>query len=82
MIAVVDSIDLAPDHFEYKSMVLDAFFGDSAAEVIDILDEMVDQVPQQDQMLVRNIVGAARQHFAGTPPLEVEEGEEGDDDAD
>jgi hypothetical protein len=59
--------------------VLDAFFGDSAAEVIDILEEMADQIPEQDQMLVRNVVGAARQHFAGTPSLVDEE--EGDDDA-
>jgi hypothetical protein len=56
--------------------VLDAFFGDSAAEVIDILDEMVDQIPEQHQMLVKNVVGAARQHIARTPRLnEEEEGE-------
>ncbi len=60
--------------------VLDAFFGDSAVEVIDILNEMVEQLPEQDQVLVRNIVGAARQHFAGTPQLDQEE--EGNDDAD
>jgi hypothetical protein len=58
--------------------VLNGFFGESAAEVIDILDEMVDQIPEHDQLLVRNVVGAARQHFAGTLPL-AEEAEGGND---
>ncbi|NMC21700.1 MAG: hypothetical protein GYA33_14915 [Thermogutta sp.] len=58
--------------------VLDAFFGNSAHEVIDILDEMLDQIPEQHQMLVRNIVGAARRHFAGTPSS-VEEEADNDD---
>lgn len=45
--------------------VLDHFFGDDASEVIDIIESMIDQVPEADQLLVRNVVGAARQHLSG-----------------
>jgi hypothetical protein len=45
--------------------VLNELFGDAANEVIDILDEMVDQLPEADQTRARNIVGAARQEFEG-----------------
>ena len=45
--------------------VLNGFFGDDASEVIDILESMIDQLPEADQSLVRNVVGAARQYLAG-----------------
>ena len=39
--------------------VLSGFFGASASEVIQILDEMVEEIPESDRMLVRNVVVAA-----------------------
>ncbi len=45
--------------------VLDQFFGQHASEIIDILDSMIDQIPEDDRLLIRNVVGAARQHLAG-----------------
>lgn len=51
--------------------VLNEFFGDAASEVINILEEMIDQLPETHQTLTSNIVGAARQHFAeATTPAE------------
>ena len=44
--------------------VLDCFFGSDAGEVIDMLDSVIDQLPESDQLLARNVVGAARQHLA------------------
>ena len=45
--------------------VLDAFFGNDAKEVIDIIESMIDQLPEADHSMVKNVVGAARIHFAG-----------------
>jgi hypothetical protein len=55
--------------------VLDQLFGDDASEVIDILESMIDQIPEADQSLVRNVVGAARQHLAGGALPNEQEGE-------
>lgn len=58
--------------------VLDQFFGDDAREVIDILESMIDQLPEADQPLGGSVVGAARQHLAaGASP----DGQEGESDA-
>jgi len=46
--------------------VLNHFFGSDAAEVINILESMINQLPQDDQLLIKNVVGAARQHFEET----------------
>jgi hypothetical protein len=54
--------------------VLDGLFGDDANEVIEILDSMIDQLPAADQLLVRNVVGAARQHLAGGTMPDEQEG--------
>ncbi len=48
---------------------LDQFFGDDAAEVIDILESMIDQLSEADQSFARNVLGAARQHLAAHPPV-------------
>ncbi len=59
--------------------VLDQFFGTNATEVIDILESMIDNIPEVDQLLVRNVVAAAREHLArGDLPDE----QEGESDAD
>lgn len=55
--------------------VLDQFFGDDASELIDILESMIDQLPEGDQSLVKNVVGAARQHLAGGVVPDEDEGE-------
>jgi len=44
--------------------VLDAFFGNDAAEVINLLESMIDQIPEKDQPLVKNVIGAARIYLA------------------
>lgn len=54
--------------------VLNEFFGDDASEVIEILDSMIDQLPQADKLLVRNVVGAARQYLAGGKVPDEQEG--------
>ena len=54
--------------------VLDEFFDDDAGEVIEILESMIDQLPESDQLLVRNVVGAARQHLAGGALPDEQEG--------
>jgi hypothetical protein len=54
--------------------VLDQFFGTKASEVIDILEPMIDQLKEDDRLIVRNVVGAARQHLAGRDlPTEQED---------
>jgi hypothetical protein len=55
--------------------VLDHFFGKDASEAIDILESLIDELPQADQPLVANVVGAARIHLAGGALLD----EQGDD---
>ncbi|MEX1042500.1 MAG: P-loop NTPase fold protein [Pirellulaceae bacterium] len=45
------------------SEVLDSFFGQDASEVIDLLETMIDQIPEKDQPLVRNVIGAARTYL-------------------
>lgn len=50
--------------------VLQEFFRDRAVEVIEILDEMIDQIPEADQVLVRNVIAAARRRSAGGPSAE------------
>ena len=55
--------------------VLDQFFGDDAREVIDILDSMIDQFPRSEQTLIRNVIGAARQHLDGGTLPDTQEGE-------
>lgn len=44
--------------------VLRQFFRDEASEVIDILESVISQLPEDDRSLVRNVVGAARQQLA------------------
>ncbi|GAB5444336.1 MAG: hypothetical protein Fues2KO_46850 [Fuerstiella sp.] len=53
------------DRMTVNTEALDQFFGEDAAEVIDTLDSMVEQIPEAYQLLVSNVVGAARQHLAG-----------------
>ena len=63
------------------SEVLDQFFGDDASEVIDILDLMIEQIPEADQLLVRIVVGAARQYLSGAElPNDDNQDPEGDED--
>ncbi|MBB03185.1 MAG: hypothetical protein CMJ47_11100 [Planctomyces sp.] len=59
--------------------VLDQFFGEDATEVIDILESMIDRLPETDQSLVRNIVGAARQHLAAETQTDGQEDEANND---
>ncbi len=51
------------DEVAVNSEILEQFFGDNAFEVIDILDSMTDQLPQSDQLLIRETVHAAREYL-------------------
>ncbi len=51
------------DEVAVNSEILDQFFGDNASEVIDILDSMIDQLPQPDQLHTRETVHAAREYL-------------------
>ena len=55
--------------------VLSAFFGEDASEVVHVLDEMKEQLPKADRVLVRNVVNAARQTLAGTNSVHDERAE-------
>jgi len=44
--------------------LFDPFFVDSASEVIDILDSMIDQMPQADQLLLGETVHAVREYLS------------------
>ena len=55
--------------------VLDEFFGDEAGDVIDIIESMIDELPRDTQVLVRNVISAARRHLAGEPLSDEQEKE-------
>ena len=44
--------------------VLFGFFGEDASEVVQVLDEIEEQLPESDRKLVRNVVNASRQAIA------------------
>lgn len=50
--------------------VLDNFFGVDSSDAIDILESMIDKLPEGDQPIVTNVVGAARQYLAVGEGLE------------
>ena len=41
--------------------ILSGFFGENASEVIQILDEIAEQIPEPNRTTVRNVIAAARQ---------------------
>lgn len=53
------------DRMAVDAEALNGFFDDAADEVIAILEEMAPQVPEDDQVLIRNVVAAARGRLAG-----------------
>jgi len=59
--AALLSSQTAGTQLAINSEMLNSFFGSSVNEVIEILDEIVDQLPEEERVFVRNIVLAARQ---------------------
>jgi len=52
------------DRSTVNTEVLDQFFGNNASEVLDILDSMNGQLPENDRSLARTVVATGRQHLA------------------